>query len=313
MKRALITGIFGQDASYLAEYLLSLGYDVYGTVRRGSAVWSIPPGKVLYADMRDEASLKSALMKVWPDEIYNLAAQSFPWGSWHCSAETFDVNVGGVARLLELVERIKPDTRIFQASTADSYGLQEGAVNDQTPMRPMSPYGVSKLAAHKLMQLYRERGLYTACGILFNHDSPRRGVGFVTTKIVNHLARFVAGQPEPLTLGYLDGHRDWGFAGDYVKAMYAMLQLDTPEDIVIGTGETHSVRMFLQMALLSAGIDREEFYRDWLKADSRLVRGNEEKRMWADTGKAKRLLNWQATTTFRELVEGMVHGVLIQR
>src|SRR5271167_3434046 len=255
MKKALITGISGQDGSYLAEYLLQLGYRVYGLVRResGTMRWLAHVQdkiEVLYADMRDTASLEVAFTKASPDEVYNLAGQVFVPTSWHMPAETFDINVGGLARLLNIIERQKPDTRIYQASSSEMYGNLNGLRNEQTALAPTSPYGVSKTAAHRLCEVYRARGVFAVGGILFNHESPRRGPEMVTRKITLASADWAQGKKNKLKLGNMQARRDWGFAGDYVRAMHAMLQQEKANDYVISTGESHSVYEFVVVVLL---------------------------------------------------------------
>src|SRR5271165_2381668 len=284
MKKALITGISGQDGSYLAEYLLGLGYNVYGLVRRESATmrWLRDVEdriELLYGDMRDTVSLEVAFAKATPDEVYNLAGQVFVPTSWECPAETFDINVGGLARLLQIVERQKPDTRIYQASSSEMFGNTQGYCNEQTSFAPTSPYGVSKMAAHRLVHIYRERGLFVVGGILFNHESPRRGPEMVTRKITRAAAGWARGNKNKLQLGNLQARRDWGFAGDYVNAMHAMLQQSNPVDYVVGTGKSHSVADFVRQvlaelqALLGDGFDGpiERF----VEVDPRLIRTNE--------------------------------------
>src|SRR5437870_10225778 len=229
MKRALITGISGQDGSYLAEYLLQLGYEVYGLVRREpqSMRWLEPIRdqiELLYGDMRDATSLEVAFRKAWPDEVYNLAGQVFVPTSWECPSETFDINVGGLARLLKIIADQKPETRIYQASSSEMFGNADEVCTEHTPMNPTSPYGASKMAAHRLLAVYRGRGLSAVGGILFNYESPRRGPEMVTRKITLAAARWMHGDRTKLKLGNLEARRDWGFAGDYVRAMHAMLQ-----------------------------------------------------------------------------------------
>lgn len=262
VKRALITGINGQDGSYLAEFLLSLGlYEVHGTVRMmhpGASNITSVLGQVRlhYADLRDVLSLEKVIRKVNPDEIYNLAGQVFVPTSWSQPAETFDVNVGGLARILAIVEKAAPEARVYQASSSEMYGnvYSDKPLNERDRMRPVSPYGASKLAAHKLVDVYRQKGYYVASGILFNHESPRRGEEMVTRKIARHVARWAAGDRTDLKLGNLFAQRDWGFAGDYVKAMHLMLQQPYGDDYVIGTGIAHSVQTFLAKAIEAAGL-----------------------------------------------------------
>ena len=320
MKRALITGISGQDGSYLAEYLLDQGCEVWGLVRRepASLRWLgsfIHRLELVYGDLRDAESLAVAFRKAWPDELYNLGGQVFVPTSWECPAETFDINVGGLARLLQIVERQKPDTRVYQASTSEMFGNQGGVCNEQTPFRPMSPYGTSKAAAHRLVEVYRERGLYAVGGILFNHESPRRGPEMVTRKITRAAARWAAGDRTKLKLGNLEARRDWGFAGDYVKAMHAMLQQPVPRDYVVGTGESHSVAEFVAQALtamkgLIGADDVPASIEDWVEVDSQLLRTGEIHDLRADASRARQELGWQPTVGFEDLVRMMVVGDL---
>jgi GDPmannose 4,6-dehydratase len=321
MKRALITGISGQDGSYLAEYLLQLGYQVFGLVRREPQTirWIQPISGVihlLYGDLRDATSLEVAIGKAWPDEVYNLAAQVFVPTSWQCPAETFDINVGGIARLLSIIERQKPDTRLYQASSSEMFGNVNGCCNEHTPLNPTSPYGTSKMAAHRLVGVYRNRGLYVVGGILFNHESPRRGPEMVTRKIVQGLAnRWATGADTKLKLGNLSARRDWGFAGDYVKAMHAMLQPPTPKDYVIGTGKSHSVAEFLAAAI--AELDGIDSNRDvaqdlekYVEVDRNLFRQGEIHDLRADVTLAQAELGWEPQVSFRTLVKMMMGAEL---
>ena len=316
MKKALITGITGQDGSYLAEYLLGLGYQVYGLVRRDprSARWLAPilgQVELLYGDVRDMTSLEVAFHKAWPDEVYNLAGQVFVPTSWDVPAETFDINAGGFVRLLQIVERRKPDTRVYQASSSEMFGNFDGACNETTPMAPTSPYGTSKTAAHRLCAVYRERGLYIVGGILFNHESPRRGPEMVTRKITRAAAGWAKGSRAKLPLGNLEARRDWGFAGDYVKAMHAMLQQSRAEDLVIGTGESHSVRDFLTEVvreLNELGVAPFRSVDDYVEVDPRLVRTGEIRDLRADPSRARYVLGWKPETDFRSLVKMMVRA-----
>lgn len=316
MKTALITGILGQDGTYLTEHLLGLGYRVFGIVRK--APFSSPFASrwmmkqlwkdrvtFLSGDMRDEASLRTAIRKSWPDEIYNLAGQVYVPLSWEMPEHTFDVNVGGLSRLLKIVEHEKKDTRVYQASSSEMYGNHEGACDDTTPMAPTSPYGISKYAAHRLVGVYRSRGLYVVAGILFNHESPRRGHEMVTRKIARHVAEWSQGSKKPLQLGNTDSCRDWGFAGEYVKAMHKMLQQDKPDDYVVGTGQSHSVADFLFTAAACAGVPAE-FVRDNVQRDARLVRVQEIYDMRANNEKIRRVLGWEPEVGFTELVDMMV-------
>lgn len=309
MKKALITGIGGQDGSYLAEYLLKQGYEVTGTVRSLSATTNLTDDvlkkvSVVYGDMRDPLSLEIAINKAQPDEIYNLAGQTFVPPSWANIQETMDVNVGGLGHVLKIAERCCPNARIYQASSSEMYGNVNGMLHEETVMKPRSPYGVSKLAAHHLARIYREKGLYVCCGILFNHESPRRGKEMVTRKIARAVAQWSVGNRRPLPLGNLEARRDWGFAGDYVKAMHKMLQQDVPDDYVIGLGVSHSVGDFLRCAILSSGITDD--CSELIKVDPNFVRPNEVYDLVADTSKARRVLGWRPTMRFESLVATMV-------
>lgn len=320
MKRALITGVSGQDGSYLAEYLLGLGYQVYGLVRREPQTVRWLRGicehvEFLYGDLRDSASLEVAFRKAWPEEVYNLAGQVFVPSSWESPSETFDMNVGGLVRLLQIVERQKPDTRVYQASSSEMYGNVDGHCNEQTPLNPASPYGISKMAAHHLMNIYRQRGIYAVGGILFNHESPRRGPEMVTRKITRAAAAWANGDRSKLKLGNLQARRDWGFAGDYVKAMHAMLQQETPKDYVIGTGESYSVADFVNTVLkeLCRHDHAERFNRpieEFVEVDQRFVRPNEIHNLRADARLARIELGWVPTLDFRGLVRIMFESDL---
>lgn len=316
MKRALITGISGQDGSYLAEYLLDLGYQVYGLIRRepNSLRWLQPildRVELLYGDMRDMASLEVAFQKAWPDEVYNLAGQVFVPTSWQIPEETFDINVGGLTRLLRIVESRKPDTRLYQASSSEMFGNADGLCNERTPLAPTSPYGASKTAAHRLVDIYRARGLFAAGGILFNHESPRRGPEMVTRKITRAAAAWAKGDKGKLKLGNLHARRDWGFAGDYVRAMHAMLQQPTPQDYVVATGTSHSVTEFVATVLaelygLACPEDAVRMIDDYVEVDPRLLRTGEIHDLRGDADRARRTLGWQPSVDFRGLVRMMV-------
>ena len=318
MKKALITGISGQDGSYLAEYLLELGYSVYGMVRRETATmrWLSPIQdkiEVLYGDMRDAASLEVAFAKASPDEVYNLAGQVFVPTSWQIPAETFDINVGGLTRLLNIIERQKPDTRIYQASSSEMYGNQNGLRNEQTGLAPTSPYGVSKTAAHRLCGVYRERGIFAVGGILFNHESPRRGPEMVTRKITLAAADWAQGKKGKLKLGNMQARRDWGFAGDYVRAMHAMLQQEKPNDYVIATGESHSVYEFVVevlqcLDLVPSGRNLAEVVNEFVEVDPKLFRTGEIHDLRGDASLARRSLNWNPDVDFKGLVRMMVES-----
>jgi GDPmannose 4,6-dehydratase len=316
MKKALITGITGQDGSYLAEHLLGLGYEVFGLIRRElrSVRWLGPilgQVELVYGDMRDATSLEVAFRKAWPDEVYNLAGQVFVPTSWELPEETFDINVGGLLRLLRIVERSKPNTRVYQASSSEMFGNYDGACSEATPLAPMSPYGTSKTAAHRLCAVYRERGLYIVGGILFNHESPRRGPEMVTRKITRAAAGWARGSRAKLPMGNLNARRDWGFAGDYVKAMHAMLQQPRAADLVIGTGESHSVREFLAEVvreLRDLGRAPFENVDDYVETDPSLMRTGEIYDLRADPTAARQILGWKAETEFRALVRMMVRA-----
>ena len=319
MKRALITGICGQDGSYLAEYMLDHGYQVYGLVRREPQTirWLraiCDRLELVYGDLRDATSLEVAFRKAWPDEVYNLAGQVFVPTSWECPAETLDINVGGLARLLQIVERQKPDTRVYQASSSEMFGNVGGLCNEQTPFAPTSPYGVSKMSAHRLVHIYRERGLFVVGGILFNHESPRRGPEMVTRKITRAAAGWARGGKDKLKLGNLQARRDWGFAGDYVNAMHAMLQQATPVDYVVGTGQSHSVADFVRHVLgeLHAlfGKDFDGPIERFVEVDPRLVRTNEIHDLRADASLIRKQLGWEAKVDFPALVKMMVESDL---
>lgn len=320
MKKALITGISGQDGSYLAEYLLGLGYEVYGLVRREaeSMRWLRPIShriEIIYGDLRDATSLEVAFRKSWPDEIYNLAGQVFVPASWEFPAETFDINVGGLVRILQIVEREKRDTRVYQASSSEMFGNTDGMRSEETPLHPASPYGVSKMAAHRICQIYRERNLYAVGGILFNHESPRRGPEMVTRKITRTAAAWAKGDRTKLKLGNMQARRDWGYAGDYIKAMHLMLQQSEPKDYVIGTGQSHSVADFVTQVLaeLHSIFGDKRFkgpIENFVEVDPRLVRTNEIHDLRADPTLARKELGWTPEVDFRGLVRMMVESDL---
>lgn len=316
MKRALITGISGQDGSYLAEHLLGLGYEVFGLVRREPQTvrWLEPVRdrlELLYGDMRDTVSLEVAFRKAWPDEVYNLAGQVFVPTSWECPAETFDINTGGLARLLAIVQRQKADTRVYQASSSEMFGNVDGCCSERTPFAPTSPYGTSKLAAHRLVEVYRSRGLFVVGGILFNHESPRRGPEMVTRKITRAAARRARGDRSRLRLGNLAARRDWGFAGDYVKAMHAMLQQPVPSDYVIGTGESHSVADFVEQVLAELnGVAGRARLKDFVEVDPAFLRPGEIHDLRADATLARAELGWKPEVDFPGLVQMMLRADL---
>jgi len=309
-KRALITGITGQDGSYLAELLLEEGYDVYGMVRRTSnlnvARLSHIQDRLTFVsgDLLDEASMIAALRQARPDEVYNLAAQSFVTTSWDQAVFTGEATALGVTRLLDAVRVVDPAIRYYQASSSEMFGkVREVPQSETTPFYPRSPYGVAKAYGHWITVNYRESyDLHACSGILFNHESPRRGLEFVTRKITHGVARIKAGLDDSLALGNLEAKRDWGFAGDYVRAMWLMLQRDTPDDYVIATGETHSVREFCEVAFARAGLA----YEDHVVVDDRFLRPAEVDLLIGDAGRATRELSWTPSVSFTDLVEMMV-------
>ncbi len=310
MPTALITGVTGQDGSYLAEFLLEKGYDVIGIVRRtshdsyeriGHLLESI---RIVPADLLDQHSLTSVIRDVKPDEIYNLAAQSFVPTSWNQPVLTGEFTALGVTRILEAVRLAHPAARFYQASSSEMFGkVQESPQSESTPFYPRSPYGVAKVYGHWITVNYRESyNLYTVSGILFNHESPRRGLEFVTRKVTDAVARIKRGLAKELRLGNLDARRDWGYAGDYVDAMWRMLQQREPDDYVVGTGVMHSVRDLVEIAFEHAGLD----WQDFVKVDPSLVRPAEVEHLQADRGKAEKVLGWKPTVSFEELVRMMV-------
>ena len=315
--RALITGITGQDGSYLAELLLAKGYDeVIGMVRRSSTVnferighlqeqLTLVPG-----DLLDEASLIEVLRMHRPDEVYNLAAQSFVQTSFGQPVLTGETTALGVTRLLDAIRIVDPDVRFYQASSSEMFGkVVEVPQRESTPFYPRSPYGVAKVYGHWITVNYRESyDLHATSGILFNHESPRRGLEFVTRKITHGVARIKQGLDTELRLGNLEAQRDWGFAGDYVEAMYLMLQQDTPADYVVSTGETHSVREFCEVAFGHVGLDYQEF----VVQDEKFFRPAEVELLVGDATKAHTVLGWKPKTPFTELVTGMVEADMDQ-
>ncbi|MEB3329582.1 MAG: GDP-mannose 4,6-dehydratase [Candidatus Sericytochromatia bacterium] len=313
-RRALITGITGQDGSYLAEHLLAQGYAVYGLVRRASSpnLERLAPFQdrvtLLGGDMLDSPSLLAALEEARPDEVYNLAAQSFVATSWQQPQLTSEVTAMGVTRLLDAVRRVTPQARFYQASSSEMFGLVQAVPQaETTPFYPRSPYGVAKVYGHWMTVNYRESwGLHASSGILFNHESPRRGLEFVTRKITDGVARIKLGLATELVLGNLDARRDWGFAGDYVRAMWLMLQQDTPGDYVIATGETHSVQTFCELAFGHVGLDWREFVRQ----DPRFMRPAEVDLLVGDASRARTVLGWEPQVRLPELVAMMVDADL---
>ncbi|TLM97828.1 MAG: GDP-mannose 4,6-dehydratase [Actinobacteria bacterium] len=309
-KRALITGITGQDGSYLAELLLSKGYEVFGTMRRSSTdpldrIEHLGETvKLIPADLADQGSLLDAMEESKPDEVYNLAAQSFVGDSWREAVFTGDIDALGVTRLLEAIRRVKSDARFYQASSSEMFGkVRETPQTENTPFHPRSPYGVAKVYGYWITINYRESyDMHASNGILFNHESPRRGLEFVTRKITDGVAKIKLGMAEELRLGNIDSKRDWGFAGDYVEAMWLMLQQEVPGDYVIATGETHTVREFLEIAFGRVGLD----YAKYVVQDPRFMRPAEVDLLIGDPAKAATELGWKPKTSFAQLVEMMV-------
>jgi len=310
MPRALITGVTGQDGSYLAELLLAKGYEVVGVVRRTSHDSYERIGHLLDridirpADLLDQHSLTVVLQEVQPDEVYNLAAQSYVPTSWTQPVLTGEFTALGVTRILEAIRLVHPKARFYQASSSEMFGkAMETPQRESTPFYPRSPYGVAKVYGHCITVNYRESyGLYAVNGILFNHESPRRGVEFVTRKISDGAARIKLGLAKELRLGNLDARRDWGFAGDYVEAMWRMLQRPEPRDYVVGSGTTHSVREFVEIAFGHLGLD----WKNHVVEDPRFFRPAEVDLLQADPSLAKRELQWAPTVSFEELVRMMV-------
>jgi GDPmannose 4,6-dehydratase len=313
-KRALITGITGQDGSYLAELLLGEGYEVFGLTRRLSAdnYWRIAHIRdkvtLLPGDLLDQLSLIRVLEQVKPHELYNLAAMSFVPASWDQPMLTGEFNSQGVTRVLEAVRVVDPKIKIYQASSSEMFGkVREVPQRESTPFYPRSPYGVSKVFAHYITVNYRESyDLFAVSGILFNHESPRRGLEFVTRKVTHGVARIKLGLDTHLSLGNLDAHRDWGFAGDYVRAMWLMLQQPTPDDYVIATGEAHSVRELVEIAFGHAGLDWQKYVR----TDPAFLRPAEVDHLIGDSARAREVLKWAPSVDFKGLVTMMVDADL---
>ncbi len=312
MPRALITGITGQDGSYLAELLLGKGYEVWGLIRSTSLgtyeriEHILGDVHIVEGDMLDEGSLVRALKKARPEEVYNLASHSFVHNSFGQPVLTTDVTALGVARLLEAIRETDPKIRFYQASSSEMYGRTiESPQNEETLLVPSSPYAVAKVYGHLLTKNYRAAyGMYAVSGILFNHESPRRGRHFVTRKMTDAAARISLGMADKLELGNMDAKRDWGFAGDYVEAMWLMLQQPEPDDFVIATGVEHSVRELAEYAFKLVGLD----YRDHVTVNASNLRPSDVESLCGDASKAKRELGWQATVGFEELIKMMVEA-----
>jgi GDPmannose 4,6-dehydratase len=313
-KTALITGITGQDGSYLAEMLLEKGYEVAGTVRRTSSpcceriAHLMGRVSIHQADLSDQSSLVNLIEQTEPDEIYNLAAQSFVPTSWNQPLLTGDITGLGVTRVIEALRHVNPKIRMYQASSSEMFGrVLETPQRETTPFYPRSPYGAAKAYGHYITVNYRESyNLFACSGILFNHESPRRGLEFVTRKITNAAARIKLGLQQELRMGNIQARRDWGFAGDYVRAMWLMLQQDQPDDYVIGSGETHTVQEFIEIAFSRAGLD----WRDHVVIDPKFLRPAEVDLLLADSTKARTRLGWRPEVNFQNLVSMMVDADL---
>lgn len=312
-KRALITGVTGQDGSYLAELLLDEGYTVFGLVRRTSKpnyeniqhLLDNPfDFRLIYGDLTDQGSINRAFLESTPDEVYNLGAQSFVGGSWDYPVSTADITGLGALRLLEAIRQFNPRCKYYQASSSEMFGNQGGLLNEDSPLMPRSPYGSAKVFAHNTTINYRESfGIFACSGILFNHESPRRGLEFVTRKITDAVARIKLGLSDCVYLGNLDASRDWGDARDYVAAMWLMLQQDSPDDYVIATGTSHTIRTFLADAFSYVGIEEWESY---VKIDPAFYRPAEIDVLLGDSTKAHDILGWKPTISFEQMIEEMV-------
>ncbi|MBI4422528.1 MAG: GDP-mannose 4,6-dehydratase [Elusimicrobia bacterium] len=310
--RALITGVTGQDGSYLAEFLLDKGYAVSGVARRsthfslGRVEHLLPRLKIVPGDLLDQSSVDELIKTIRPDEVYNLAAQSFVPTSWEQPIFTSEVDALGATRVLEAIRRHKPDARFYQASSSEMFGrATEFPQNEKTRFMPRSPYAVSKVYAHFITINYRESyGLFAVSGICFNHESPRRGLEFVTRKVTNAVARIRLGLQQDLPLGTLDVWRDWGFAGDYVEAMWRMLQQPKPDDFVIATGKTHTVREWVEEAFACAGLD----WKRYVRRDKAFLRPADVPKLHGDASKARRVLKWKPRVDFHGLVKMMVQA-----
>jgi len=314
MKKALITGITGQDGSYLADFLLKKGYEIYGIIRRSSIekferIEHIREQiNLVQGDLADQNSLISALREAEPDEVYNMAAQSFVPTSWNQPILTGDLTALGVTRILEAIRVINPKIKFYQASSSEMFGKVKQVPQDEnTSFHPRSPYGVAKVYGHYITVNYRESyGMFACSGILFNHESPRRGLEFVTRKVSNGVAKIKLGLAKELILGNLEAKRDWGFAGDFVEAMYLMLQRSNPDDFVIATGEPHSVRELCEIAFSHVGLD----YKDYVKTDPKYLRPAEVDLLVGNAEKARKILGWKPKVKFVELIKNMVDADL---
>lgn len=311
MKTALITAVGGQDGSFMAEHLLSLGYRVVGTVRRHPRCIRWLSGnlnriELVYADVRDMQSLESAVRKAWPDEVYNFAGLDNIDLCNGQPEETMNVIFGGFSRIMSLLKTVKPNTRVYQASSAAMFGKANGACNEESPSMPDNPYAIAKNAAHQLAGSWRQRGMHVSCGICFNHESERRGGDRASVKIANAAAKWAMGSDDPLVFGNQDAKRDWGYAPDFVKAMHLMLQQDEPGDYVLGSGETRSVRDFIRAACNAAGFANIPDH--LITKDQMLVRANDTRVMLANPTKAKEQLGWKTETDFQQIAELMVNA-----
>lgn len=315
-KTALITGITGQDGSYLTEFLLDKGYQVYGVVRRLSTpnfsriAHIINRIVLLEGDLGDEASLSSAIQTAQPDEVYNLGAQSFVATSWNQPNLTGNITGLGATRLLEAVRQLRKETKIYQASSSEMFGAaEESPQNEETKLYPRSPYACAKVYAHHMAVNYRESyGMFVCCGILYNHESPRRGIEFVSRKITDGVARIYYGLATELRLGNLEAKRDWGYAGDYVETMWLMLQQEKPDDYVVATGQSHSVKEFAELSFREVGLNWE----DYVVVDQRFLRPADVEYLCGDASKTRRELGWKPKITFEQLVSMMVKADLEQ-
>jgi GDPmannose 4,6-dehydratase len=312
-KKAFITGITGQDGSYLAEFLLSKGYKVSGLVRRSSSLNLerlanvIDDVELISGDLLDQNSLVSAIQQCEPDEVYNLAAQSFVATSWKQADLTGEFTALGVTRILEATRTVNPKIRFYQASSSEMFGATNPPQSEASLFHPRSPYAVAKVFGHYITQNYRESfGMFACSGILFNHESPRRGLEFVTRKVTNAVARIKLGLQKELSMGNVNAKRDWGFAGDYVKAMWLMLQAEQPDDYVAATGVSHSVEYLLETAFNHVGLN----YKDYVRIDPALIRPAEVDYLCGDASKIRKALGWKAETSFEKLVEMMVEADL---
>jgi GDPmannose 4,6-dehydratase len=312
-RKALITGITGQDGSYLAELLLEKGYRVSGMVRRSSSVNLdrltdiVERIELISGDLLDQNSLVAAIQQCEPDEVYNLAAQSFVATSWRQADLTGEFTALGVSRILEAARTVNPKIRFYQASSSEMFGATKPPQNEDSLFHPRSPYAVAKVFGHYMTQNYRESyGMFACSGILFNHESPRRGLEFVTRKVTNAVARIKLGLQKELPMGNLNAQRDWGFAGDYVTAMWMMLQADKPEDFVVATGVSHSVEYLLQTAFSYADLD----YKDFVRVDSALIRPAEVDYLCGDPTRARKAFGWEPKVSFEQLIAMMVDADL---